>query len=226
MGTHVVASGSRPQHGRVCWSPSRDRVVLALRGAPRQLRVCASRPAEQGATRRGTDVRLRPTVLVLVMITVKAGLTGMLAAQQNGAEPDSLQVQALMQEATLHMAEDRWAEAAEAWSRVITVSPAHVVAYLNRAMSYYKVGNCERRESDARSALEILGEGTFESEGLESLVYRAQAHAHLMDLDQAIRLLEEAQREHLDSRPAGILLNQMRRRAAGTSTWHCPAGGA
>lgn len=171
-------------------------------------------------------MRLRSTVLVLVMIMARAGPSGLLAAQQEGNEADSLQVQALMREATLHMAGDRWAEAAEAWSRVIAVSPTHVVAYLNRAMSHYRAGHCEERENDARRALEILGEATTDSEALEPLAYRAQAHAHLMELDQAIRLLEEARQDNPDSRPAGILLNQMRRRAAGTSPWHCSAGGA
>ncbi len=110
------------------------------------------------------------------------------------------------------------------WSRVIGKDSTHVVAHLNRAMSRYRAGDCEGRQADARRALELLDGGATPGE-LESLVYRAQAHGHLLQFDHAIRLLEDAQKRYPDSRPVTITLNQTRRRASGSFDWSCPPRG-
>lgn len=147
---------------------------------------------------------------------------GRLAAQQ--VQDTDARVAALMSEATLHMAEDRWAEAVRSWSMLLDLDPNHVVARLNRALSRMRTGDCEGRAQDARRVLEILDQPQTELSALETLVYRAQAHAHLSELDEAVRLLERAEQESPDDRPLGIVLSQMRRRAEGTAPWSCPPG--
>ena len=56
---------------------------------------------------------------------------------------------------------------------------------------------------------------------MEDLVYRAQAHGHLLEFEEAVRLLEQAEGRYPDSRPVTIVLGQMRRRATGEFDWTC-----
>ena len=56
------------------------------------------------------------------------------------------------------------------------------------------------------------------------LVYRAQAHGHLLEFERAIELLEDASARYPDSRPVSITLSQMRRRASGAFDWSCDGG--
>ena len=134
-------------------------------------------------------------------------------------------ITAWMQQATQHMAADEWGEATVMWSRVIAEDSTHVVAHLNRAMSRYRAGDCEGREADARQALRLLDQGAAPGT-LEEMVYRAQAHGHLLQFDDTIRLLEEAEDRYPDSRPVSITLRQMRRRASGDFDWTCPPRGS
>ncbi len=140
-------------------------------------------------------------------------------------QPADTSIAALMQQATEHMAVDEWDEAALMWSRVIAEDSTHVVAHLNRAMSRYRAGDCEGRNADARQALRLLDQGGAPGE-MEEIVYRAQAHGHLLQFDETIRLLEQAADRYPDSRPVSITLRQMRRRASGDFDWTCPPRGS
>ncbi len=146
------------------------------------------------------------------------------ATPSNGQSAD-LSTSALIQQATQHMAVDEWNKATAVWSRVIAEEPTHVVAHLNRAMSRYRAGDCEGREADARQVLRLVDQGATPGT-LEEMVYRAQAYGHLLQFDDTIRLLEEAEDRYPDSRPVSITLRQMRRRASGDFDWTCPPRGS
>jgi tetratricopeptide (TPR) repeat protein len=154
---------------------------------------------------------------MLLTVVVLAGAAPALG--QTNVAADS-PVAAWMQQATQHMALDEWAQAAAVWSKVIVEDSTHVVAHLNRAMSRYRAGDCEGRDADARQALRLLNGGAVPAD-LERLVYRAQAHGHLLEFEQAVRLLEDAESRYPDSRPVSVTLLQMRRRASGEFDWTC-----
>ena len=154
-----------------------------------------------------------------MLLTVVALAGAAPAFGQTTSAADS-SITAWMQQATQRMAVDEWSQAAALWSKVIVGDSTHVVAYLNRAMSRYRAGDCEGRGADARQVLRLLDGGVVSGD-VERLVYRAQAHGHLLEFEQAVRLLEQAETRYPDSRPVTIVLRQMRRRATGEFDWTC-----
>ena len=145
---------------------------------------------------------------------------GPLSAQDRDPQPDSSLTEWIAQ-ATRHMADDEWREAVTVWSRVVTADSTHVVAYLNRAMSHFRAGDCAAREADARHALSLLDGDRVPLPELERLVYRAQAHGHLLEFGAAIDLLEAAAELDPSSRPVEIVLRLTHRRANGEFDWEC-----
>ncbi len=103
---------------------------------------------------------------------------------------------------------------------LLTIEFSNVVAHLNRAMSFFRAGNCAGRRADAQQALSLLDDRAVAGE-LERLVYLAQAHGHLLEFERAIELLEDASVRYPNSRPVGVTLSQMRRRASGAFDWSC-----
>ena len=156
-------------------------------------------------------------IVLLISSLVLAGATSVL--EQPIADGNS-SIPGWIHQATQHMAVDEWDQAAALWSKVIAADSRQVVAHLNRAMSFYRAGNCEGRRADAQQALSLLDDRAVAGE-LERLVYRAQAHGHLLEFERAIELLEAASVRYPNSRPVSVTLSQMRRRESGAFDWSC-----
>ncbi len=92
-------------------------------------------------------------IVLLISSLVLAGATSALG--QPIADGDS-SIPDWIHQATQHMAVDEWDQAAALWSKVIAADSRHVVAHLNRAMSFYRAGNCAGRRADAQQALSLL----------------------------------------------------------------------
>jgi tetratricopeptide (TPR) repeat protein len=127
-------------------------------------------------------------------------------------DPEGDEAALLTTRATESMANDRWEEAVTFWSQLVRADNTNVVGYLNRALSYERLSECQNRDQDAQWALTLVNSDSVGRwTELERIVYRAQAFRRMGDLEQAIQLLRDVRESYPDYRPGEILLNQVLR---------------